>query len=178
MYFYTRRKFLQLSTCGAVSLVLPQRVWAQNSTKELAFYNLHTDEKLRLVYYEKEAYVPSALSALNRLLRDWRTGDVSPIDPALFDQLYTLQQLVERREPYHVICGFRTPKTNQSLANHSGGVAKHSLHMQGKAIDIALPGMNISQLHEAALGMKAGGVGYYPDSGFIHLDTGRVRHWS
>jgi uncharacterized protein YcbK (DUF882 family) len=117
------------------------------------------------------------MDALNHFLRDHRTGDAHPIDPTLFDQLYALQHQMEATAPFHVISGYRAPQTNQMLHAHSDGVARRSLHMDGRAIDIRLPGRDLANLHKAALAMQAGGVGYYPSSDFIHLDTGRVRQW-
>jgi uncharacterized protein YcbK (DUF882 family) len=175
---FSRREFVKLGLCAGTALVLPSRLaLASVPAKELAFYNLHTEEKLRIAFYENGRYVPSALAELNHLLRDYRTGDVHPIDPALFDQLHRLQGLVETPGAFHVISGFRSPQTNQALHDHSNGVAKNSLHLQGQAIDIRLPGKDLAYLHNAALSMQTGGVGYYPSSNFVHLDTGRVRHW-
>jgi uncharacterized protein YcbK (DUF882 family) len=178
MQSLSRRHFI-FSVLGAgVSLALPVSSQASgNTVKALSFYNLHTEEKLSLTYSEKGKYVSGALSELNHFLRDYRTGDVHTVNPELYDQLHRLQSMVETPGAFHVISGFRSPKTNNSLHEHSGGVAKNSLHMQGCAIDIRLPGKDLSHLHKAALAMAAGGVGYYPGSDFIHLDTGRVRHW-
>lgn len=173
----SRRQFIKLGLGAATLLAMPRATWAASAARELSFYNNHTGEKLRLAYCENGEYIPSALQALNQFMRDHRTGDVHPIDPALFDQLFALQNLTETKGQYHVISGYRSPATNQALHNHSDGVAKRSLHMQGKAIDISLPGIELSALHKAALSMNAGGVGYYPSSDFVHIDTGRVRHW-
>ena len=173
----SRRQFLKLGLYVAASLALPLPAMAGTTARKLSFYNIHTDETLRLAYYENGQYVPSAIQALNHFLRDYRTGDVHPIDTALFDQLYTLQRRIETPGAYHVISGYRSPKTNQMLHANSEGVAKHSMHMEGRAIDIFLPGKDLVHLHKAALTMHAGGVGYYPNSNFIHLDTGRVRQW-
>lgn len=175
----SRRQFIKYGLCTFVAMAvpLPKLALAATSTKELAFYNLHTGEKLRLAFYENGRYVPSAMQALNHFLRDYRTGDVHPIDPALFDQLHTLQGLVESPGEFHVISGYRSPQTNQMLHAHSDGVASHSMHLEGRAMDIRLPGKDLSALHNAALSMNAGGVGYYHGSDFIHIDTGRVRRW-
>lgn len=138
---------------------------------------MHTGEKINLAYFDNGRYQPDALAALNHFLRDWRTGEVRDIDPGVFDQLHTLQARVEAPGAFNVICGYRSPVTNAMLHDHSDGVAKHSLHMEGRALDISLPGKDLAQLHDAALSLKMGGVGYYPASDFIHVDTGRVRHW-
>jgi uncharacterized protein YcbK (DUF882 family) len=178
MQYLSRRQFLKLSLGAAASMaMMPRLAWATVPVKELAFYNLHTGEKLRLAFYENGRYLPSAMQALNHFLRDYRTGDVHPMDPALFEQLHTLQRLAETPGEFHVISGYRSPQTNQMLHAHSDGVASHSLHLEGRAIDIRLPGKDLALLHKAALGMNAGGVGYYPGSEFVHIDTGRVRHW-
>jgi uncharacterized protein YcbK (DUF882 family) len=150
----------------------------KTATRELAFYHTHTSEKIRLAYFDNGQYQHDALAELNRFLRDWRTGAVHDIAPDLLDQLYALQTKVATPGAFNVICGYRAPETNENLRGHSGGVAKHSLHMEGRAIDLSLPGRDLAQLHSAAVGLKAGGVGYYPASGFIHMDTGRVRYWS
>ncbi len=182
----SRRAFLRFGFCAAATAAtLPSRLLASGSgiyarrdgARELSFYHTHTGESARIAYYENGKYVPDALRALNHLLRDWRTNDVHSLDPALFDQLHRLQRSVDADGAYHVICGYRSPRTNAMLHEHSSGVAKHSLHMEGRAIDICLPGKSLSYLHQAALDMQAGGVGYYPSSGFIHIDTGRLRRW-
>lgn len=174
---FSRRQFIGFGLCAAASAMLPRSLWAAAPEKQLAFYNLHTGESVKLAYCENGNYVPSAIQELNHFLRDYRTGDTHDIDPALYDQLYALQNLVETPGSYHVISGYRSPKTNQMLHANSEGVASHSLHMEGRAIDIRLPGRDLAQLHKAALSMQAGGVGYYPGSDFVHLDTGRVRRW-
>jgi len=117
------------------------------------------------------------LRDINTVLRDHRSGDVYPIDTDLLDLLFALQATVGSRKAYEVISGYRSPATNASLRNTSSGVAKRSYHMQGKAIDIRLPGCDLEQLHTAALSIKAGGVGYYPGSDFIHVDVGPLRSW-
>lgn len=177
MQHYSRRQFLQLGLCAAASMAAPRLAWGAALSKELAFYNLHTGESLKVIFSENGRYVPQAMAALNHVLRDYRTGDVHPIDPQLFEQLYALQSRMETHGEFHVISGYRAPKTNLMLHANSDGVAKHSLHLEGRAIDIRLPGKDLSLLHKAALSMQAGGVGYYPGSDFIHLDTGRVRRW-
>jgi len=144
----------------------------------LAFVNTHTSESLRVVYREGPRYLTEALARIDQVLRDHRTGDVHPIDPALLDQLDRLAAMLGvGRDPYHVISGYRSPRSNSMLASRSGGVAKKSLHMSGQAIDIRIPGVPLARVHEVALDMKAGGVGYYPGSDFVHLDSGRVRNW-
>jgi uncharacterized protein YcbK (DUF882 family) len=179
MQNHSRRQFVKYGLCtlAAMALPLPKLALAGTPVKELGFYNLHTGEKLRLTFYEQGRYVPQAMEAINHLLRDYRTGDVHAIDTALLEQLHELQQRVQTPGPFHVISGYRSPETNGLLHAHSSGVANKSMHLQGRAIDIRLPGKDLSQLHNAALSMQAGGVGYYPASDFIHIDTGHIRRW-
>lgn len=154
--------------------------WAMISAsrpRSLSLYNIHTGESLVTEFYAEGRYVPDALKQANYLLRDFRTGDVEEIDPELLDVLATLHDTLDSREPFHVISGYRSPKTNAMLRKKSNGVAKKSLHMRGKAIDIYLPDRDLALLRSAAIKLKRGGVGYYPKTGFVHLDTGRVRSW-
>jgi uncharacterized protein YcbK (DUF882 family) len=146
----------------------------------LRFYHTHTREHLDIVYRRGDAYVPEALDQLDHFLRDHRTGDVRHFDPRLFDLLYDLTaNLHDSGGEIDVICGYRTPWSNEFLRTRSAhtGVAVHSLHMQAEAIDIRLPGIPTSEVRDAALHMQRGGVGYYPVSNFVHVDVGRVRHW-
>jgi uncharacterized protein YcbK (DUF882 family) len=145
--------------------------------RSLAFYNLHTEESVDAVYFAGNTYQLDALQEFNRVLRDQRTGDVYPIDPRLFNLLYRLNLRLGTRKPFHVISGYRSPLTNASLAARGEGVAKHSLHMVGQAIDIRVPGIALADVHDAALRLRGGGVGYYRDSDFVHMDVGRVRRW-
>lgn len=147
----------------------------------LRLNNLHTGESLDVVYRIGDTYVPEALEKLNYFLRDHNTQDVSDYDPKEFDVLHNV--LARLRRPQGVIdvvCGYRTPETNAALRQNSPrtGVAEHSQHMEGKAIDIRVPGVSTVQLRNAALSLHAGGVGYYPVSKFVHVDVGPVREWS
>ncbi len=121
--------------------------------------------------------MPEALADINHILRDHRTNDVLPMQLPLLDLLYTLHGVLAVPRPFQIISGYRSPKTNALLAANSGGVAKHSLHMQGMAVDIHVEGVPLDQLRRAAIGLQTGGVGYYPASGFVHVDIGRARHW-
>ncbi|HQR50511.1 MAG TPA: DUF882 domain-containing protein [Methylophilaceae bacterium] len=145
--------------------------------RKLDFYNTHTDEQLSVVYWADGAYQPEGLTDIYRVLRDYRTGDVSPISSRLLDLLHTLSTSLDARQPFHVISGYRSPTTNAMLAEKSNGVAKHSLHMEGLAIDIRLPGRELADVRRAAIALGYGGVGYYPASDFVHVDVGRVRTW-
>ena len=175
-----RRRFLRAALGATTALALPPPLAASVRAapeRTLAFKNLHTGEALRATFWAEGDYVGDELQAVNRVLRDHRTGDVHPMDPQLLDVLYRLQQSVAVSGPFHIISGYRSPATNRKLSANSSGVAKKSLHMQGRAIDIRLPGCELRQLREAALALRAGGVGFYPKSDFIHVDTGRVRRW-
>lgn len=170
-----RRQLLR--AFGAVALALPwsASAWAA-APRSISLYHTHTGERLSLVYFEQGRFVPQALTALNHLLRDFRSGEASDIDPALFDQLAALN-LACGAGTFEVISGFRSPETNDMLRGRSSGVAKGSLHMQGRAIDVRLAGRDTRQLRAAALALGQGGVGYYARSDFVHLDTGRPRTW-
>jgi uncharacterized protein YcbK (DUF882 family) len=147
---------------------------------KLRFYHTHTNERLEIVYRRGDTYLPSALDRLDHFLRDSLTGEVRHFDPRLFDLLYDLtDSLHDAGGEIDVICGYRTPKTNEFLRTRSAhsGVALHSLHMQAEAIDIRLPGIPTSELRDAALRLHRGGVGYYSASNFVHVDVGRVRRW-
>jgi uncharacterized protein YcbK (DUF882 family) len=146
----------------------------------LRFFHTHTGERLDVVYRRGDQYIPEALSELDHFLRDHRTGDVRHFDPHLFDLLHDLTaSLGDSAGEIDVICGYRTPRSNEFLRARSPhtGVAQHSLHMQAEAIDIRLPGIAILELRDAALRLHRGGVGYYRNLDFVHVDVGRVRHW-
>ena len=160
---------------SALADVVPQ-VAAQGA-RTLAFNNIHTGEKLKIDYWVDGTYVPDALQTINHLLRDYRNGQVHVIEPKLLDLLTVLRSRLETTEALEVISGYRSPATNAMLHAESHGVAAKSLHMQGMAIDIRIPGRALSVLHDMALNLRAGGVGYYPTSDFVHVDVGRVRHW-
>jgi uncharacterized protein YcbK (DUF882 family) len=143
----------------------------------LSFYNTHTEETLDVAYCIRDRYCPDALQSINRILRDHRTGEVAPIDPALLDLIHALSRKIGAGSPFHVISGYRSPATNDMLRDRSRNVAKYSLHMEGKAVDIRLPDIPLVSLRQAALDLKRGGVGFYPGPDFVHVDVGRVRFW-
>jgi len=175
-----RRLVLRASLLAAIG-VAPLRSHAmprrQPEPLRLAFLNTHTGERLDVVYAEQGRYQDDALAAIDRLLRDHRTGEVASIDRTLLDALARLRASLETEQPFHVISGYRSPATNARLAAASSGVARRSLHLEGRAIDIRLPGRSLEQVRRAAVSLQAGGVGYYRSSDFVHLDTGRVRTW-
>lgn len=145
--------------------------------RELRFDHLHTGEQLQTTYWVEGRYLRDSLADINYLLRDFRTGEEHPIDPSLLDLLHRLQQQTENLNPFQIISGYRSPQTNAQLRTASSGVAKKSLHMQGRALDIRLPGTPLKELHKLACEAKVGGVGLYTRSNFVHIDTGRVRYW-
>lgn len=175
----SRRKFLKLGMLAAA--VLPGSAFASQGLsapeRRLGFLNLHTGEKADLPYWIEGDYVPDSLAEINRVLRDHRTGQVAAIDTGLLDLLHRVNAALGASQPFQVISGYRSPASNQMLANNSSGVATRSLHMQGKAIDVRLPGIPLADLRRAGLMLRGGGVGYYPGSNFVHLDVGRVRTW-
>lgn len=140
--------------------------------------NIHTDEKLEAVYWENGEYVPDAVKALNHVLRDYRNDEVHPIDPGLYDILGKIADKTGTKAHFQVISGYRSPATNRLLSERSGEVAKRSLHMDGKAMDIYLEDIALEEIRAEALGLQLGGVGYYPKSKFVHVDVGPVRKWS
>lgn len=194
----SRRKFLKtiaygsvlaLSGCGVETAAVRDRDWQgitqQSHTRyhhrpghrTLSFEHTHTGEKLKLTYFERGNYINGALQEIDYLLRDFRTAETHPIDTALLDQLFDLKQTLRLNKPFHILSGYRSPFTNAQLRKHSRGVAEHSFHMQGRAIDIRVEGVSSKTIRNAALAMAQGGVGYYPRNNFVHLDTGKVRAW-
>ncbi|MCX4188194.1 YcbK family protein [Methylophaga sp. OBS4] len=174
-----RRRLLQIGIGATATLAMPNAFAniLKQPERTLSLHNLHTGEQVKATYWAEGQYQSAELQAINRVLRDHRTGDINDIDNDLIDMLNLLHQKMHGKQPFHVISGYRSPKTNAMLQQNSNGVAKKSLHMQGKAIDIRLPGRQLAELRKAAMKMKIGGVGYYPGSDFIHVDTGRVRSW-
>ena len=146
--------------------------------RRLRLFHTHTGERIDIVYRRGDAYLDDALGRLDHFLRDHRTGQELHYDPHLFDLLADLTAAAGKPDAeIAVVCGYRSPWSNEFLGAHTAGVAKHSLHMQARAIDIRLPGVSTRDLRSAALSLQSGGVGYYPRSGFIHVDTGRVTQW-
>jgi uncharacterized protein YcbK (DUF882 family) len=175
----SRRHFLKLGALAATGLVSKPVLARRHSAHErsLALYNTHTSESLKTVYWAQGRYLTAALADINRILRDHYTDEIKPIDGELLDLLYLVRRKVAGRGIFHVVSAYRSPATNAMLRRHDPSVAQNSLHMVGKAVDIRLPGRELALLRRAALSLRRGGVGYYPDSNFIHVDVGRVRHW-
>lgn len=178
----SRRRFLGLGllTLSASLVPSPAQAALKNfffQKKSISFYNTHTEESLETVYWSRGEYIPDAMEQINYILRDHYSGEISPIDPDLLDLLFALRTRVKTREPFHIISGYRSPQTNQQLWRRGHGVAKNSMHLYGKAADIRLPGYELSDLRKVAVALRCGGVGYYPGSDFVHVDTGRIRYW-
>ena len=183
-----RRAFFGIGAAATASLFVPGMAQASPRPspapkvpeRVLSFFNTHTGERLKTAYCCGGQYQPDALSQVNHILRDFRANEVKPIEPKLLDLLYELGGTLETDQPFHIISGYRSPSTNNLLRERGGsttGVATHSLHMVGQAIDIRVPGVKLDQLRAAARSLKIGGVGYYPDLNFVHVDVGRVRTW-
>ena len=178
----SRRRFLTLGSIAALAGVFPREVFGSpvrlsQPERTLAFYNTHTGEQLKAVYWAQGNYIADSLGEINFILRDYRTNEIKNIDTRLLDLLFAIRNELETQQPFEVISGYRSPETNAFLRAHSSGVAEHSLHLVGEAIDIRTPGRDLRVLQKTAAALKGGGVGYYPKSDFVHVDVGRVRYW-
>jgi uncharacterized protein YcbK (DUF882 family) len=179
---HSRRLFLshaaRLALAGAILPAAKPALASLPNARTLDFDHTHTGERLSIVFAVGSHVLPEALGTLNHFLRDHYSGEVGRIDPQLFDLLYRTRQELGTDQPFQVISGYRCATTNNRLrATRGGGVARQSLHMEGRAIDVRLPGVPLADLRDAAAGLGSGGVGFYPRDRFVHLDTGRVRHW-
>ena len=183
----SRRRFITAGLVTAAPMIIPGAAWARMHVKgsrnlakvasrSLSFYNLHTGESLKTTYWERGEYMPGALEDINYLLRDFRADEVKPIDTSLLDLLVKLRERLLSSQHFEVISGYRSPQTNAMLHAESNGVSAHSLHMDGRAIDIRVPGRSLSLVRAAAWSLQSGGVGYYPGR-FVHVDNGRTRWW-
>lgn len=175
-----RRKLLALGGAALGVALLPTQAFASLSTSRprvLTLSNLNTGESLKTEFFNGKKYDKDELVRLNHFFRDYRANKIKTIDPHLFDQLFRLQAMLDTRKPVQLISGYRSLATNNSLRSHSRGVAKHSYHTLGQAMDFHIDGIALSNVRKAALALRAGGVGYYPSSNFVHIDTGPVRHW-
>jgi uncharacterized protein YcbK (DUF882 family) len=175
-------RVLQFSLLLGTVLFLPFQIATATSSPvqehRLLLYHLHTNERIDIVYRRGDSYLSEAVQQLDHFLRDHRTGDVTALDPRLFDLLSDLTTAVGRAgTEIDIVCGYRTPWSNEFLRRTTFGVAKHSQHMEGEAIDIRIPGISTTRLRDAALALHRGGVGYYPQSQFVHVDLGPVRRW-
>jgi len=181
MHTAARRRFLRhtghiVAAAALPAFAVPAR--ASVGSRGLTMVHTHTQERIDLIYAVDGQYDPAALGSLNRFLRDHYSGEVGVIDPQVFELLHRVQRTLGSGRAFEVISGYRCPATNTQLReSRGGGVAKHSLHMEGRAIDVRLPGVSLADLRDAALSVRGGGVGFYPREQFVHLDTGRMRSW-
>ncbi len=179
---HSRRRFLALGAGALAGAAVARPALAKSVAitpeRSLSFHNLHTGESLKTVYWADGGYVPGSLAEINYLLRDFRNDEVKAIHPDLLDLLHAITDRLGTAKPIQLISGYRSPTTNAMLHARSNGVAVHSLHMDGMASDIRIPGHDLRELHEVALSLRGGGVGYYPKSDFVHVDVGRVRRWN
>jgi uncharacterized protein YcbK (DUF882 family) len=174
----TRRSFLGgLASLSVLAFAGPASAFADREERVLSFFHTHTGERLTVPYFADGSYVAASLAKLHRFLRDHRTGEEHAIDPALFDLLHDLRRATNARKPFQVISCYRSPNTNRKLRAAGRGVARRSLHVQGQAIDVRSGDVSSAVLRDAAKELSRGGVGYYPESDFVHVDTGRVRFW-
>lgn len=176
-----RRTFMKLGGMASAAILMPGGLFASNTQpvfeKSLSFYNVHTGEAFRNVYWAEGIYIPEALEEISHILRDHHTGIAAPMDTRLLDLLYALRNDLDTTEPFQIFSGFRSSKSNAYLRKNTSAVAPKSLHMLGKALDVNLPGTDLSTLRKVAIRQRSGGVGYYPKSQFVHLDVGSVRFW-
>lgn len=164
-----------LATPAFASMKMP----STSGAYKVAFRNGHTGESFDGVYRVGNKYLPDAFDQINHVLRDFRTGEEFPIDPRSIDIIYMLHNKMGGHQSFEVLSGYRSPQTNSMLreASARSGVARNSLHMVGQAIDLRMPGYSTHHIRDMAIDLRAGGVGYYPSSDFVHIDSGKVRHW-
>ena len=173
-----RRKFMELGAFTTLALTAgPKTLLAGTNQRVVRLYETHRQETLTAEYWRDGWYNPDVLAQLSHFVRDWRTDETTDVDPGLLDILFALQRSFGADEPLHIVCGYRSPTTNAQLRRRNRRVARNSYHITGQACDIRLPGKGTGALREQAVALEAGGVGYYPRSGFIHVDTGPVRTW-
>ncbi len=177
----SRRSFLGIGLLTAATAIVPPQVFAaferRSEERIICLHNVYTKENIETTYWRDGKYITEGLEHINHLCRDARTGRVKPINRDLIDLLHGIQQKLGIREPFHIISGYRSPRSNAMLRQRNKGVAKNSMHMYGKAADIRVPGYSLKKIRKAAMKLQAGGVGYYPRSKFVHVDVGNVRYW-
>ncbi|MBW2408018.1 MAG: DUF882 domain-containing protein [Deltaproteobacteria bacterium] len=178
----SRRNFMGFMVCAGISGLFPKSVFAAidelaTTERTLSLYNPHTKDSFNGVYWRKGKYVTDALKNINHIMRDFRAHDIKQIDTHLLDLLSAMSIKLKPEKPFHVISGYRSPETNAKLRKRGKGAAKNSYHIQGKAVDIRLPGYRTSVLRRTAHKLKGGGVGYYPHQKFVHIDVGPIRYW-
>jgi uncharacterized protein YcbK (DUF882 family) len=178
---FSRRELLSMGLVTVASTIIPHKTLAAieepEAERDISFYNLYSHENLEIVYWRDGKYLPEALSEINHMFRDSRTGKVKIINKNLIDLLFNLKTKLKTNEPFQIVSGYRSPRSNAILRKKKKGVARNSLHMYGKAVDLRVPGQSIRTVRYAAMGLKGGGVGYYPRSSFVHIDVGDIRYW-
>jgi uncharacterized protein YcbK (DUF882 family) len=178
----SRRNFIGLVFFSGLASLSPSPVLGairdcMSPERSLSLYNPNTRESLHTTYWSNGRYLQKALSDINHIMRDRRTGEIKQINTQLLDLLYAIGTELKIQKPFHIISGYRSSRTNALLRERGKGAAKNSLHMQGKAADIRLPGCRLSSLRRAAFDLKAGGIGFYPRYRFVHIDVGPIRYW-
>ena len=181
----TRRQVLKVGLAASAYLLTPWQAWAKVGKalidlpeRTVSLYNTHTGELLsKFVYWQDGNYIKQALDEISFLLRDHRTDEMCEFDPVVLDQVCAISRKLTNSQPFEVLSAYRTEETNLELRQRSRRVAKHSLHIEGRALDLRLSGVPSKQLRAAALSLQQGGVGYYPKRGFVHIDSGPIRHW-
>jgi uncharacterized protein YcbK (DUF882 family) len=178
----SRRNFIGFMLCAGMSGLSSKSVFAAiqeltTTERSLALHNPHTKDSFNGIYRRKGKYVTDALKNINHIMRDFRTHDIKQIDTHLLDLLSAISIKLKLEKPFHIISGYRSPETNAKLRKRGKGAAKNSYHIQGKAVDIHLPGYRTSVLRRTAYKLKGGGVGYYPHQRFVHIDVGPIRYW-
>jgi len=178
----SRRKFIGFMLCAGMSGIFPKSVLAAidevtTPERSLSLHNPHTKDNFNGIYWRNGKYVSASLKSINHIMRDFHAHDIKQIDTHLLDLLYGISIKLKPGKPFQVISGYRSPETNAKLRKYGKGAAKNSYHIQGKAVDIRLPGYRTSALRRAAYKMKSGGVGYYPHQRFVHIDVGPIRYW-
>ncbi len=177
-----RRRFIKIGTQAALCSVFPVSAIASidglsTPKRNLFLFNTHTGQKLNVCYYAQGRYQPEAMEEINYIFRDYRTGEIKPIRKELLNLLHSISKKLDRPPRFHIISGYRSPETNAALRKKSKYVARNSLHIQGEAADIRIPGCDTRWLRKVCMKLKAGGVGYYRKSDFVHVDVGPVRYW-
>ncbi len=179
----SRRNFIGLMLVSGIAGFSPKSVCAAIEDfapmeRSLSLYNPHTKDSFNGVYWRNGEYDRNALNNINYIMRDFRINDVKQIDTHLLDLLSAISLKLKPKKPFQVISGYRSPETNAKLRKRGKGAAKHSYHIQGKAVDIRLPGYRTSVLRQTAYKLKGGGIGYYPHQRFVHIDVGPIRYWN
>lgn len=173
----TRRQVLRMGGVVIASSVSPSLGWSHHASRSLNLHNALTRENLELEYWANGEFVPEALKELNHFLRDPHNGKVTEIDPELYHLIFDIARRLEATGIINIMSGYRSPVTNDRLRRRNSAAAKGSFHVKGKAVDIRIPGYSTNAVRRVALDLKQGGVGYYPRSRYVHIDTGPVRSW-